>query len=93
MTPYDGNFLSQSLYNGTTSIVVGNGTMLPIKNIGNCLLSTPVKSLKLDSVFHVPTSKHHLISTKHLCRYNNCQVIFVDSTFSIQDKETGIVLL
>jgi len=33
MTPYD----------GTTAIVVGNGAKLPIKNISNCVLRTPLK--------------------------------------------------
>ena len=93
MTPYDGNFLSEVPYNGSTSIVVGNGTRLPIKNIVNCILSTSCKPLKLDYISHVPALKHNLILIKRLCRDNNCQVIFYASTFSIQNNEIGTVLL
>jgi len=52
--------------------LVWNGAKLPIENIGNCTLSIPSKSLKLDFFFYVSDLKHNLISIKRLCRANNC---------------------
>jgi len=93
MTPCDDNFISKSPYTGTTKIVARNGAKLVITHVGNCIIRTATKLLKLHFGFHVPHLKCNLISIKRLCQDNNCRVIFDDSTFSIQDKETRMVLL
>jgi len=54
MTPHEGNLLSKSLYNGTSRIQVGNGSLLPIKHIGSLIISTTAESLVMNNVLHVP---------------------------------------
>jgi len=57
-------------------IIVANGTQPHVSTVGNCVLPTPAQLLKLNYVFHVPHLKHNLISICHLCKDNNCQVVF-----------------
>jgi len=93
MTPFDGNLVSKIPYHGSTKIMVADGTKLPVNQAGRCYIPTSSCPLCLNSVFHVPSLKQNLISIKRLCRDNNCQVLFDDTSVSIQDKTTGTVLL
>jgi len=54
MTSNDGKLHSKSLCSGSSLVKVGNGTLLPIKNIGQSYISTPIKPLRLNHVLHVP---------------------------------------
>ena len=93
MTPLDGNLVFKCPYNGSTKIIVVNGTMLSIALTSSCYLTTNSQPLLLRFVFHVSHLKCNFISTKSLCRDNNCQVISNDSSISIQGQTMGTVLL
>ncbi|CAL2230550.1 unnamed protein product [Prunus armeniaca] len=71
---------------------VGNGEGLRIDHIGSAYIPTATSSLSLSSVFHVPQLTANLFYVYHLCRDNNCRMIFDQFGFSIQDKVTNRVL-
>jgi len=93
MTPSEGNFLRKSPYTGLDRVLVGNGTLLDIKNIGYSKLPSISRPLHLHSMFHVPQLRHNLISVKKLCKDNNCSIDFDSSSVSVKDKATGQTLL
>lgn len=49
-------------------------------------------SFSLCTVFHVPLLTANLLYVSHLCRGNNCPMIFDQFEFSIQDKVINRVL-
>lgn len=93
MTPSKGNFIQKNPYTGSDHVLVGNGTLLNIENIGYAQLPSTSRPLHLQSIFHVPQLRHNLISVKKLCRDNNCKVDFDDSSVCVKDKVTGKPLL
>ncbi|KAB2630096.1 hypothetical protein D8674_007615 [Pyrus ussuriensis x Pyrus communis] len=81
--------LSQVIpFEGSEKITIGNGTGLPIKNIGSIMLQTPTCSLVLNKVLHVPNIARSLLSVKQLCADNKSWFICDDSEFFVQDKKT-----
>ncbi|XP_070008930.1 uncharacterized protein [Nicotiana sylvestris] len=93
MTPSEGNFMHKSAYNGSDHVLVGNGSLLKIENIGYAQLPTPSRPLHLKSIFHVPHLRHNLLSVKRLCKDNNCAVNFDSSSVIVKDKASGQTLL
>ena len=63
-------------YYGISLVKVGNGTLLPIKHIGQSSVYTPVKPLGLTRVLYVPQLSYYLLSIRQLCHGNNCSVVF-----------------
>jgi len=93
MTPSEGNFLHKSPYTGLDRVLVGNGTLLNIDNIGYAQLPSKTRPLHLRSIFHVPQLRHNLLSVKRLCKDNNCFINFDSSSVSVKDKASGQTLL
>ncbi|KAG5596576.1 hypothetical protein H5410_037808 [Solanum commersonii] len=93
MTPSVGNFLHKSPYTGLDRVLVGNGTLLNIDNIGYAQLPSKTRPLHLRSTFHVPQLRHNLLSVKRLCKDNNCFINFDSSSVSVKDKASGQPLL
>jgi len=94
MTPEDSKLLCKSPYSGSSQVKVGNGTLLPISQVGMIKLPTSSRPLTLKkNVFHVPQLRHNLLSVRQLCRDNNCSVVFNASCLCVKDKTTGEVLL
>jgi len=93
MTPNEGTLHCKTIYNGTDSIWIGNGSLLPIKQIGSFSVPTVAQPLILKRVLHVPSLKHNLLSVKQLCQDNNCIVVFDDSSVCVKDNTSGNILL
>lgn len=64
----------------------------PIHHTGSGLLPTPHHSLRLDKVLHDPSTSSNLLSVQQLAKDNNCSITFDQSSFSIQDNHTKVVL-
>lgn len=43
-------------YSGSEQVTVGNGALLPIHNTGKGLLPTPIGSIRLNYVLHIPST-------------------------------------
>ncbi|KAG5614396.1 hypothetical protein H5410_014220 [Solanum commersonii] len=93
MTPSEGNFLHKSPYTGLDRVLVRNGTLLNIDNIGYAQLSSKTRPLHLRSIFHIPQLRHNLLFVKRLCKDNNCFINFDSSSVSVKDKASGQTLL
>ncbi|CAL9003688.1 unnamed protein product [Prunus brigantina] len=89
MVPHMTTMDSASPCTSSDQVRVGNGEGLRIDNIGSAHIPTATSSLSLSSVFHVPQLTANLLSVYHLCRDNNCRMIFDQFGFSIQDKVTN----
>ncbi|KAL4558553.1 hypothetical protein LXL04_036754 [Taraxacum kok-saghyz] len=70
-----------SEYGGPDEIVLGDGTGLPISNIGNTYINTSHKPLLLSKVLHVPRLRKNLVSVSQLCDTNRVSVEFFPSHF------------
>ncbi|KAM3270617.1 hypothetical protein P3S67_028819 [Capsicum chacoense] len=93
MTPSEGNLLHKTPCTVHNHVLVGDGKLLNINNIGYTQLPSTSRPLYLRSVFHVPQLKHNLISVKKLCDDNNCVVNFDSSFISVKDKASGQTFL
>jgi len=93
MTPNEGNLLIKYVYNGTDCVQVRNESLLPIKHVGSCYVSTVDKPLIVRNVFHVSHLQHNLLSVKRLYQDNNCIVVFDPYSICIKDKTSGKILL
>ena len=80
-------------YNGTNSVVVGNGKSLPITQVGHSFLHTSAKRFVLHNVLHVPQLTSNLISVSKFCTDNNTILEFHPSSFFVKDKDTKVTLL
>ncbi|RVW13483.1 Retrovirus-related Pol polyprotein from transposon TNT 1-94 [Vitis vinifera] len=80
-------------YNGTDSVMVGNGKSLPITQVGHSFLHTPAKPFVLHNVLHVPQLTSNLISVSKFCTDSNTILEFHPSSFFVKDKDTKVTLL
>ena len=76
-------------YLGTDSVLIGDGTSLAIKSVGDALVTNGTQVLPLNNVLHVPHLKRNLLSISQLTNHYplNCEFSNVD--FCIKERETG----
>lgn len=79
----DVNSLNQVTYfEGFETITLGNGTGLPIANIGSTILKTKSSERLLKNVLHVPNISRSLLYVQQLCA-NNLAGSFVMKMYSL----------
>ena len=83
---------TQTPYQGTEQVTVGNGQNLPIQSIGNTHLHTQYHKFQLKNVLHIPCIASNLLSVHKLCLDNNCCCHFDAQKLLIQDLPTGRLL-
>lgn len=87
-----GNLSLVDSYNGSDSVVMGNGEGLSIQNTGNSTLLAGDNTFRLNNVLHCPRSHYNLLSVRQFARDNSCFFQFDDTSFLIKDKTTKQVL-
>ena len=92
LTANIGNLSMQQPYKGNNHVTVGNGQALPINNIGNGILKTPLFNFNLRNIRHVPRIASNLLSIHKLAKDNNCRCRFDADYFCIQYLHLGRVL-
>ncbi|KAF5480595.1 hypothetical protein F2P56_001331 [Juglans regia] len=85
--------LSSAPYGGTHKIRVGDGSALPISNIGDSILSTSSHSFLLKKLLHVPNITKNLISVRQFCFDNSVFFEFHSSFFVVNDSKMRTPLL
>lgn len=85
------NLSLQQSYPASANIMVGNGHTVLVSHSGKGILPTP-HPFSLTELLHVPSIHHNLLSVHKLASDNNCRLIFDDSGFVIQDKQTNQIL-
>ncbi|GJX30075.1 ribonuclease H-like domain-containing protein [Tanacetum coccineum] len=76
-----------------STISVGDGHSIPVTNTGHSILSTPLKSLRLNNVLITPHIVKNLISVRQFVRDNDCTIEFDSFGFSVKYFMTRRVLL
>lgn len=87
------NLKLQEPFKGDEEVAVGNGTGLPISNIGCSILYNSKYPFKLNHILHCPTATANLLSIHKFCVHNKCWFILTDSQFFVKDNLTGQILL
>lgn len=64
-------------YLGKSSLLMGDGTPTKISSIGNSILSTPHKLLRLSNVLCVPTIRKNLMFVSQFATDNNVFLNFI----------------
>jgi len=80
-------------YTSSNQLIVGDGSGLPISNIGKSVLHTHTHSLQLSNVLHVPNISQNLLSIFSLCKTNPISVEFFANQFLVKDLKTMAPLL
>ncbi|GJV57137.1 ribonuclease H-like domain-containing protein [Tanacetum coccineum] len=74
-------------------VSVGDGHSIPVTNTGHSILSTPLKSVRLNNVLITPHIVKNLIFVRQFVRDNDCTIEFDSFGFSVKDFMTRRVLL
>lgn len=85
--------LNSTPYGGNDHIRIGDGSTLPISNIGDSALSTSSRTFLLKNLLHVPDSTKNLISVRQFCFDSSVFFEFHSSFFDVKDSTRGITLL
>jgi hypothetical protein len=75
-----------------SSIIVGNGSLLPITSTGSYSFTTPRRSLVLNDVLVSPSIIKNLISIRRFTIDNNCSIEFDPFGLSVKDLQTRNVI-
>ncbi|KAF5460168.1 hypothetical protein F2P56_020055 [Juglans regia] len=85
--------LTSGPYGGNEHIRIGDGTELPIANIGDSKISTPSHSFVLENLLHVLAIIKNLVSVQKLCLDTSVVFEFHSTHFLVKDSMTGAPLL
>jgi hypothetical protein len=80
-------------YQGQDQIHAANGTGMEISHIGNSSIYSPLRSLQLNDVLHVPNAKINLCSVHKISRDNNVFFEYHPYWFFIKDQATRNTIL
>lgn len=76
-------------YLGTDSVLIGDGTSLAIKSIGDAFVKNEVQVLPLNNVLHVPHLKRNLLSISQLIDHYPLNCEFSNVNFCVKEWEIG----
>lgn len=86
------NLQTAEAYNGNDTVMVADGTYLPITHMGSITLSNPSGKICLNDVLVCPEIQKSLLSVSKLCDDNPCGVYFDASKVCVIDLETQRVV-
>ncbi|XP_074270687.1 uncharacterized protein LOC141594577 [Silene latifolia] len=89
MTSNQGTLSSYFNSSNNRSIIVGNGSEIPIRGYGSKILSTPFPPFILRNVLHVPNIIKNLVSVRQFTTDNHVSVEFDPFGFTVKDLRTG----
>lgn len=92
MSSSDGILLHR-LPTSISSIMVSNGTSIPVTSRGHSVLSTASSNFALNNVLVDPSIVRNLLSVRQFTRDNSCSSEFDTFGFSVKDLWTGCVIL
>jgi hypothetical protein len=75
-----------------SSIIVGNGAILPVTSVGSHSFFTPRRPLILSNVVISPSIIKNLISVRRFTTDNNCSIEFDPFGLSVKDLQTRSVI-
>lgn len=87
------NISPHSPYNVNDTIMIGDGTGLPITHTGSTSHHSSSYTFNLNNVLYVPSMKKNLISVSQFCHNNNVSIEFLPNSFVVKDLRMGACLL
>ncbi|KAK1415156.1 hypothetical protein QVD17_30928 [Tagetes erecta] len=92
ITPDQGKLSNLSPFSSIASVLVGNGTRIPVLGSGHTTLPTSTGSLNLENVLYNPTFIKNLVSVRKFATDNFVSVEFDPFGFSIKNFRDGMHL-
>jgi hypothetical protein len=83
----------RAAYNDNDHIYTVSGTCMHIKHVGQSVIRTPYRDLKLNHIPHDPQSSKNLASVHRITTYNNVFFELHPNFFFIKDRESRKTLL
>ena len=93
MTPQLRRLSQPQHHTGTGSVLVGNGSILPITHIGSSRINHSTNSIPIHNVLCVPSLSQNLLSIQKFSHDNRCFFLLDEFGFCAKDKRTGKLLL
>ncbi|KAL9226752.1 hypothetical protein vseg_002526 [Gypsophila vaccaria] len=86
---------SHTPYDGPNDVLIGDGSSLPISNMGafDISSSSSFSPLRFRNVLHVPSISRNILSVSQFCVDNNAIVEFSSTHFLFKDTSRGRILL
>jgi len=81
-----------SKYKGTDTVMIGDGSCLPVTYIGDTSLRTKVTTLPLNDVLIVPEIKKNLLSVSKLTDDYPCSFVFDKNGVYVKDNYTKVTV-
>lgn len=88
-----GNLHSILNHSNTQSVIVGNGSNIPVNCVGSSSVKSLSRSLTLKNVLVTPQIVKNLNSVRQFTKDNWCTVEFDPFGFSVKDLQTQMILL
>ncbi|KAJ9556983.1 hypothetical protein OSB04_011597 [Centaurea solstitialis] len=92
-TPDLSSIVNSEAYFSNNSLLVGDGSSIPIFHIGSSKLYSPNKTFNLSNILNVPELKQNLLSVQKFCVDNDVLFEFHSSYFVVKDESTRTILL
>ncbi|GJY63292.1 ribonuclease H-like domain-containing protein [Tanacetum coccineum] len=93
LSSHTGNLHTSSLNRNFHSIIVGNGSSIPVTHSGHVQILNPYRPLHLRNVLVTPNIIKNLVSVRKFTTDNKCSIDFDPYGFTIQDYHTCQTLL
>lgn len=93
LTNSEGNLHSKFNHKVSQSVIVGNGSKIPISCVGSSSINSQSKPLSLNNVLVAPALVKNLTSVRKFTSDNWCTVEFDPFGFSVKDLLTRKILL
>jgi transposase InsO family protein len=93
MTSKPGMLTDVRKYFGTDSVVIGNGSSLPIVGIGDSFIKQNNTKLPINDVLLVPELTKNLLSVSQLTKQFPVNCEFSDVDFCVKERKTGQPLI
>ncbi|GKC72565.1 ribonuclease H-like domain-containing protein [Tanacetum coccineum] len=93
LSSHTGNLHTSSLNRNFHSIIVGNGSSIPVTHSGHVQIPNPYRPLHLRNVFVTPNIIKNLVSVRKFTTDNKCSIDFDPYGFTVRDYHTRQTLL
>ncbi|GJR86995.1 ribonuclease H-like domain-containing protein [Tanacetum coccineum] len=93
LSSHTGNLHTSSLNRNFNSIIVGNGSSIPVTHSGHVQIPNPYRPLHLRNVLVTPNIIKNLVSVRKFTTDNKCSIDFDPYGFTIRDYHTRQTLL
>lgn len=93
MTGKPGMLTNIRQYCGSDSVLIGDGSSMPIIAIGDSCIKQKAATLSLNNVLLVPKLKKNLLSVSHLTDEHPVNCEFFNRDFFVKERETGQQLM